>query len=185
MNKQMKYLAAFVIPHACIINFFLLTIFLNLAAPFVSGYGVDSVGRIYVGENKTINIYHDGENVGSMELKSSNYEFTVGLDDTIIVAYPSIVYRMDVSGNILEIVKDTNAHTYRQIQSNGREICTANGDRYKLVGEFGWTRIIKNDSEVVYRISDFSFAIKCLMIVCAISMYINGILLLARIDKLK
>ena len=184
MRKQMKYLAAFVLPHACIINVCLFMIFFNIATPFISGFGVDSSGRLYVGENKTINIYQNGKKEEWIELKSSNYEFTVDLDDTIILAYPTTVHLMDTSGNVLESKEDPSAQTYSRIQNSGRTVVTANGDRYKKVGELGWTRIVKNGSEVVYRISIFSFVVKCLLQISAASMLINGMWVIHRIHEL-
>ena len=185
MHKEMKYLAVFVLPHACIINFCLLMIFLNFATPFISSFGIDSSGRLYVGENDTINIYQDGKKEGYIELKSSNYEFTVNSDDTILVAYPSRVYLMDTSGNILETKEDRNSENYSRLQNNGRTVVAGNGDRYRKVGELGWTRIVKNGSKVVYHIGIFSFVIKFLILICAVSLFFNGLWVIHRIHSLK
>ena len=184
MSKQMKAIAAFAIPHACIIFLCLIMILLNVVSPFIAGFGVDSIGRLYVGENDSIKIYQDGQRVGVIALRSSNYAFTVDSNDRILVAYPSSVYLMDISGNKQKIMEDDNAQIYSQFKSDRSTIISANGDRYKCVGKFGWTRIVRNSSEVVYKISVFSFAIKCLMLICTISMFVNGVWVVHQVRKI-
>ena len=174
MSKQMKYVALFAIPHACIILFFLIVFFSNLATPFIPGFAADSKGRLYIGENARIAIYLDGQLVDSIEPRSRTYTFTVDTDDHILVAYPSSFDLMDAQGNVLSSTEDAHSTMYSQLQSTSRTFSSINGDRYKKVGALGWTRIVKNDSEVVYRISAFSFIMKCLISLCALSMFING-----------
>ena len=183
MNKQMKHIALFVLLHACIILFFLFVMFADLATPFISGFAADSKGRVYIGENNKIAIYQDEQLVHTIALKGQNYVFTVDSNDQILVAYPSRVYRLDINGNILDMKDDANSTMYSQLQQHGQTFSAANGTLYKKVEPFGWTKIVKNETEVVYSISTFSFFVKWLINLCALSMFINGAWLIAHVRK--
>jgi hypothetical protein len=175
MRKAMKRLAVFVIPHALVLWFCLITVFLNLASPFLNGFAVDSTGRVYVGENETINIYEDSVKVGSIELEGPNYEFTVDQNNRVVVAYTSEVCLLDSSGIVLETKEDPGMDTFYEIHNKRSASVTVGGDRYKKEGALGWTRIIRNGTEVVYRLSVLSFTVKMLLILCTVSMLVNGV----------
>ena len=117
IRTEMKYIAIFAIPHALVIYFCLITIFLNLASPFLSGFAVDSMGRVYVGENSSINIYQDCVRVGSIELEGGHYEFTVDQNDYVVVANTSEVIILDSSGKVLERKLDPSMDAFYEIQS--------------------------------------------------------------------
>ena len=185
MRREMKYIAIFAIPHVCVIYFCLIMIFLNLAAPFLNGFAVDSKGRVYVGENKTINIYQDCIKVGSIDLEGETYAFAIVQNDHILVAYTSEVCLLDSFGKVLERKEDSYAQTFNEIQSKRRSSVTVGGDRYKKVDSFGWTRIIRNGSEVVYRLNVLSFVVKCLIVLCTVSMFVNGALVIRYVRKLR
>ena len=61
---------------------------------------------------------------------------------------------------------------YNKIQYNKRKFYSHNGDEYKLVGELGRTRIVKNGGETVFKISLLSFFVKILIAVCAVALFI-------------
>ena len=105
--------------------------------------------------------------------------FTINENDEIVLSTASKAYRMDLNGNVLQTWDDPGAHLYNQIQYGKRTFVTAKGDEYRLVSEFGWTRIVKNGSEVVYRISPLSFAVK-VFLALAVGVLITFIVWAAR-----
>ena len=175
MSKQIRVLAAFVIPHVCVLFFCLIMILSNLAIPFINGFAVDSTGRVYVGEMNSIRVMHDRKTLDSIWMGSSTYTFTIDSNDHILAAYPTCYDLMDREGNILKTIEDPHATMYSQLQRNDHRFLTENGDRYKKTEILGWIRIVKNDSEVVYSISLFSYIVKFLMYLCGLSMFINGV----------
>lgn len=181
----MKYIAIFAIPHAVIIFFCLIMIFSKMATPYISGFGVDSKGRVYVGENEGVCIYQDLLKIGSIEIQGDTYLVDVDESDSIRVVYTSQVDWLDMSGNVVKTMDDPNARTYSQLSSAGKRFVSANGDIYKKTGQYGWTRIIKNNSEIVYCQSILSFAVKMLLQVCAISMFVGAIWVIQRVQKMK
>lgn len=143
---------------------FLICLFLILsghAMPFVHCFAVDGADRIYVGTDGDICVYTDGDLVHKIDPKTSRgYRFTINQNDEIVLSTASKAYIMDLSGNVLQSQEDPGAQLYNQIQYGKRTFVTAKGDEYRLASEFGWTRIMKNGAEVVYRISPLSFAVK-------------------------
>lgn len=184
MSRQIKLLAAFAIPHASVLFFCLIMILSNLATPFINGFAVDSAGQVYVGEMNTIRVMQDRKTLDSIWMGSFTYTFTIDSNDHILVAYPTCYDLMDREGNILETTDDPHAIVYSQLQRNNSRFLSENGDQYKKTEIFGWIRIVKNDSEVVYSISLFSYIVKSLMYVCVLSMFINGAWVIHRLRKL-
>ena len=183
MNKYMKQLALFSVFHSCVILFCLLMIFLGLASPFINGFAVDAQENLYIGEGKTIRIYHDRALVGKIILKGTTYAFVVDSTNELIVAYPAAVHRMDAKGNILEIWEDPVAETFQKFRNAGKLATTPVGDEYRMIGKLGWTRIVKNGTTEVYRISGLSFVVKLLLLTCSVSLFFNGLWLIYRIRK--
>ena len=183
MSKHMKQLAVFAVAHSCVVFFILFLLVSGKVTLFIPNFGVDANDRLYIGEYKSIRIFQAGLEVGNICLNSTNYAFTVA-EDTILLAYPSRTQMLDIEGNVLNESKDLNAEIYARLQNAGRTIVSPNGDEYHKAGSLGWTRIIKNDSEVVYRISPLSFVAKLLMWLVSLSLFINGVFLIKNIHKL-
>lgn len=167
MGKEYKYLALFVIPYFWIVMTCLMLIFTGVATPFISGFAVDRSDRLYVGTQNEIRVYDNGSLVNTISPKtSSSYAFTINKHERIVLAATTTVYMMDLEGNVLDTRDDPGGDMYNQIQYRKRKFSSHSGDEYKLVGALGWTRIIKNGEETVYRISLLSFAVKILLAVC-------------------
>ncbi len=181
--KQMKRLALFAIPHALIVLLCLLMIICGLATPFINGFAVDAQENLYVGEGKTICIFQDGIQTRKINMKSNTYAFTINSANELIVAYPSTVYRMDTTGNIIEKWEDPHTETYQKIRNGSGVVTSPNGNKYRKTTEFGWTRILKNESEKVYSLSVVSFTVKLLVVLCALSLFINGALFVHSIAR--
>ena len=179
----MKALAFFAIPHGLVMIFCNLMILLGTVNLSINGFGIDTQGYLYVAEGKKICIYQNDIQVRKISLRSDTYAFAMENDDVLLVAYPSIVYRMDKTGYVIEEWEETAAQTHHQIQNNSKTIVTSNGDEYRKVSEMGWTRIVKNGTEVVYKISVLSFVVKLLLYACTVSLFVNGTWLVFRLHK--
>ena len=185
MKDQLKNLAVFAIPHSIVMIFCLIMVFSGLASPFINSFAVDNAGLLYVGEGKMIRIYHNGVQVDALDMTTDTYVFTINSSNELIVAYPSTVYRMDRAGNVLEKQDDPISETYQQIRNAGKTVTTVSGDEYRKISEFGWSRIIKNGTDEVYRLSVLSFVVKLLLVLCGASLFINGAWLIHRCRKTK
>ena len=183
MRKKLWKLALFAIPHAMILIICLILVFSGAASPFLNGFDVDSQGRLYVGEGKMLRIYQNGVQTDAIELESDSYRLAVDDNGNLIIAYPSVVYHMDKKGNVLEAKDDPLAKTFQALQYTDQITDETTQDEYKLVNKLGRTRIVKNDCEVVYKISLLSFAVKILLAVCGISLFGNGILFVRHMRK--
>lgn len=183
MSKQMRLLAVFAISHSCVALFILFLLVSGKVTLFIPSFGVDANDRLYIGEFKSIRIFQAGLETGNICLNSTNYAFTVA-EDTILLAYPSRTQMLDIEGNVLNESKDPNAETYARVRNEGRTIVSPNGDKYQKTDSLGWTQIVKNDSEVVYKISGLSFVAKILMWLVALSLFINGVWVIRKIHRL-
>lgn len=173
MRKEYKYLAVFCIPFFCIVMACLMLILTGIANPFLSGFAVDSSNRLYIGTQNEIRVYADGLLVDTINPKtSSSYAFTISKDQKIILAATTDIYTMDLEGNVLNTQTDPGADMYNQIKYRNRQFISHGGDKYTLVSVLGWTRIDKNGEETVYKISPLSFAVKVLLAVCAVGLFI-------------
>lgn len=174
MNERgLKYIAIVAIPHSCVIFFCLIMIFTKAATPYISGFGVDSTGRVYVGENKGIGIYQERTKIGVIEIQADAYFIDVDENDQIRIVYTSRVDWMDLSGKVVKTMDDPYAQTYSQLNSASNKFVAANGDTYREIAHYGWTRIVKNNSEVVYYQNHLSLLVKLLIQVCAVLMPVS------------
>ena len=183
MKKEMKFIALYAIPHAFIIFFCLITIFSKTATPFITSFGIDSNARVYICESNGIGIYYEGKKIDSIDVHGSNYLFTIEQNDCICVAYTSYVEWLDTSGSVLMTKDDPNAQYYSKLSGAGNSFISVDGDTYTKIGELGWTCIIKNNSEVVYRQDTLSFIVKLLIQTCIVSMFVCGVCVIQYIKK--
>ena len=133
-------------------------------SPFIECFAVDDQNRLYVGTISEIQVYDKDKHIKSISPQTSkSYMFTISDDNTILLSTANTVYSMDLDGNILSTSDDNATDIYNQIQYKKYKYTASNGNTYKLVSPFGFSRIVKNGSEVVYHISVFSFVIKILL----------------------
>ena len=133
-------------------------------SPYVSCFAVDSRDRLYVGKHNRIDVYEDGILVDSIITKTSQgYLFTIAYGesgDYLCLASSTHVNYMDLSGKKLDSFEDPGGDVYRQMKRTRREFLSRQSDTYRLHDILGWHYIEKNDAEIVYRISLFSFLAK-------------------------
>lgn len=180
-EKKTLELAAFVIPHVLVLAICMVLMLSGAASPFWNyGFGVDSAGKVYVGENRKISIIENGEKVGSIPTWPGSYYVTVDEQDHVRIITYSKIRVLTLSGNVIEVIEESNSKEYAHISRYWKSVETPSGDVYKVVNSFGWPRIVKNGTETVYRMSALSFAVKCLLGLVSISMFGNGIWLITR-----
>ena len=142
----------------------LILLFSGVAIPFVECFAVDDQDNIYISGYSKIYVYEGKNRIRTLSAQtSSGYMFTIKEDNTILLSTASKVYSMDLYGNILSSNPDPSCDTYNQIQYRKNRFTTQIGDTYKIVSSLGWTRIVKNGTTVVYRISSISFIIKIML----------------------
>lgn len=148
-----------------------LLIICGSATPFIQCFSVDQQGRVYVGFDGKIEVFGNGEYIESFSPKTSRaYVFTILEDDTILLSTPSVVYSMDLHGNVLDSWKEDGTDTFYQLEYQKKQFTSLDGSHYRLKGSLGWTRIVKDGTNVVYRIPVFSFAIKLILYIWVISL---------------
>jgi len=175
-----RHLAAFSIPMTCVVVFCLLLLITGKATPFISGFAIDKNDWIYVGEETEICVYENDVLIRTINPQTSRaYAFTIA-DDQILLSTASIFYIMDLDGNILDAQDDPGAHMYNQLQYSKRKFISHSGDIYKLKGQMGWTRIVKYDTQTVYRISLLSFLVKILLALSLLAIFIFPVWMLKR-----
>lgn len=69
------------------------------------GFALDSQNLLYVGRDNVIEVYKGNEKVFDINPKTSRaYAFTIN-DDIIVLSTSEFVYKIDLSGNVIEKAK--------------------------------------------------------------------------------
>lgn len=141
---------------------FVLQIF-NVTDSTVYDFSVDIHERIYVGTNKGIHVYDDGERIKTINpCTSRNYRFIITDNNTILIASSyTKTFELDLDGNLLT-QKDEHCEA---VGANSHNIITVNRNTYEMSSLLGWTQIIQNGKVIVYQTDAFSYLVGCLRIV--------------------
>lgn len=128
----------------------------------ITSFAVDSEETLYVGTSCDIRIFANGECTGVIPVLSKRpYAFTVQSDGTILWVGTDSTEVWDRSGNVLS--KDAaQSDLLRQLEKEDRIGFHVNGSVYKRSGII-WPKIVKNGSEVVYRLPLLSVIYRVLM----------------------
>ena len=116
-----------------------------------SGFGLDSSGVLYIGTDSSIEKYLNGEQIGKILKPSRGYAFAVQNDDTILLSTASIVYTMDLDGNILTQREDIGTETFNQLQKKNKLFLANDGKTYRLKLIFGRTCVVSEEGEMIYQ----------------------------------
>ena len=144
-------------------------------------FAVDSAGKLYVGKQSRIEVYDGGEMTDSFSaMTSRGYQFTILDDDTILLSTSTVVYSMDLEGNVLDSWRENASDVSNQLYYRRASFVSADGDTYRCRNPFGWKRIVKNGETVVYQITGLSYAVKMLLGLSAITFAILIVLLMLR-----
>lgn len=170
-NIKSKWLMRGGIMIACaiplIITFFVLW-GTGTITPFIQRFDVDSQGRIYVGIDDNIVVYQDKKEINRFPFPKGENTFIITADDVIYVQDGLNAFAMDLSGNVTEYMEDADIKFPSTTPSvpSLLGMKKQNGDVYRFVDLLGYTRIVKNNTEVVFAISELTCAAKLLGIFC-------------------
>ena len=124
-------------------------------------FSVDSAERLYIGFAEEICVYEDAVKIHSFSSPTSRaYVFTITEDGEILLATTTCVYQLDLQGNVKDMTQNPSGEVYRTLKHQASRFTTEEGDTYRIQSSLWWPRIIKNNTEVVYRISSVAFAAK-------------------------
>lgn len=111
------------------------------------GFALDSQNLLYVGRDNAIEVYKGDEKVFDINPKTSEF-----------------VYKIDLSGNVIEKSKDVYSKTYTDIEKSKKRFKTDNNE-YFLKNNFGRYKIIDNNKNVLYELNAKEFSVKLLFII--------------------
>lgn len=152
-----------------VVLFIVLMINLGFVTLGVKSFAVDSLGRMYIGKSSKIEVYEKNQLVNSFSAQTSrSFVFTILENDEILLSTGTIAYLMDIDGNVIDSWGDTTAKVYNNIQFKKNEFISSNGDVYRIKSKLGWTKIVKNNGEVVYKITLFSFIVKIVFVITVV-----------------
>lgn len=181
-NYMIKWLAI-LIPIPALIGLPLVILLGTGQAIFYpDSFAVDQYDRLYVAVPEKICVYENCEQLYSIPVPTSKPISFVPLDDgNVLVETSTAQYVIDHQGNILSTQEDPKQYVY--VKKSTLKFTSQKGDVYRLSHILGKTRIMKNRTEKVYEISNFSFTVKMLLPV-VISIPFSGIVWLA-VTKLR
>lgn len=128
------------------------------------GFALDSQNLLYVGRDNVIEVYKGNEKVFDINPKTSRaYAFTIN-NDIIVLSTSEFVYKIDLSGNVIEKSEDIYSKTYTDIEKSKKRFKTDNNE-YFLKNNFGRYKIIDNNKNVLYELNAKEFSVKLLFII--------------------
>ena len=139
-----------------------------------SGFGVDSAGVLYVGKEGVIEKYNSDKMVGTISPQTSRgYAFTVKEDDTILLSTADMVYKLDLSGKVLDKWEDEGTSTFNDLQYI-RKFTAKNGQKYVMKLHFGRT-VICSGEDVIYKMPMLDYIVRILWWSCFVGGFALGI----------
>lgn len=137
----------------------------------IGDFAVDSDGRVYIyyDMKQTIYVYQNGQflydygEMNDMTLRSKRgVRFAITENDELWLLESNSFYAMDLEGNLIRESSYADAYDdSRFIEYHNRVYEDAQENVYTMKGKFlGWTRVIKNDVDVVFQISGVAFFCK-------------------------
>lgn len=186
MSEQTVKKMLWIVPIGFVILFCIFSIASGSANIGIRSFAVDSKDILYVGTYNHIEVYEQGKMIHTISPQTSRgYVFTITENDTILLSTGDVVYLISTDGNEIETLKEHAGGVYTELQFHKNEFTSKNYDVYTLKNKFGRTKIVKNDTETVYKISVFSFIVKILLYIstAGILLLVLHILLLPKRQK--
>ena len=136
---------------------------------FLHGFGVDSNDRLYIGKERVIEVYDNAGSSKTIPVDHLNYRFAVENGNEIVISSGNRIYRLDLDGNEISEseTKDNDMQPF-----NASMIKSDNGDIYRKTEWFGYTRITRNDNEVVWSMPLLDYIIFLLLTAACASLVI-------------
>ncbi|MHB8963504.1 MAG: hypothetical protein ACYC5K_10170, partial [Saccharofermentanales bacterium] len=95
----------------------------------LSGFAFDSSGRLYLGKDAAIEVYEGGTlKYRISPMTSRGYIFTIQSDDTILLSTSSVVYTMNLNGEVLTEEEDVGTKTFNKLQKDWKAFTSSNGN---------------------------------------------------------
>lgn len=167
----MKILKIYVCIAATVVAICLMFINLGRVTLIYNGFAIDSDNVLYIGKDEVIEKYKEGELIGKINPKTSRaYAFTIE-DDIIILSTSSIVYTLDLHGNVITEKEDIGTKTFNKLERK-KNVYVSDGKTYKLKSNFGRLSIKNEYGNVLYEMPIMDYIIKLMFGLVFISVFI-------------
>ena len=174
--KTSKSLAIFVGIYGPVILTCLFLMITGTVTLSISGFAVDSNNRLYIGKDSGITVYENGVIDHTINPKTSRgYIFTMQPNDTIVVSTGSVVYTMDIDGNLISQEEDFRSRMYHEIRKNGNPFYSTDGTKYTKRSPWGRIEIIQEIDgrvSIIYQMTLFDYIIKIVLAITFVSIFI-------------
>lgn len=146
-----QMLSAFIVISRILFGLCVVLVFFDLVPLTFNGFGVDSIGRLYVGRGHHIEVWENGQQINTIRKGTSRgHAFTILENDTILLASGNSVMIMDLEGTTtLEKRKEDHEKTYDKL-SNQRIFTAVTGEQYRVGRLYGRLTIVQNET-VIYQ----------------------------------
>ena len=133
----------------------------------IVSFATDSSDRLYVGFERTIEVYDNGNLVAEIDTSDfRTYHFTITTDDRILIASATHSYTMDLKGNLLSSQKEPAGNTYCQLKQNSDEFVSQSGKKYTLKWKHIWPQILESENVTVYQVPMVAVAVRIIKNFC-------------------
>lgn len=144
-----QFLSVFIETSRLIFGLCVLLVFFDLVPLTYNGFGIDSLGKLYVGRGHHIEVWENGTQVNSIRKGTSRgYAFTIQENDTILLASGNSVMIMDLEGrSTLKQWEESHKETYNEL-SNRRSFTSVAGMRYYVDRIHGRLTILQDETTI-------------------------------------
>lgn len=119
----------------------------------IDSFALDSTGNLYIGKLLKIEVFRDELLLRTISSMPRDYRFTIDQNDSIILTDGSIVYNMDLNGNILSHSEDKYSEIYSKLDDK-KIFISKRGDEYfkrSIWGRVEIVHVIDNYEVIIYR----------------------------------
>nr|WP_162990892.1 hypothetical protein [Maliibacterium massiliense] len=149
-----------------------------------SGFAIDSLGNLYVGNKICIDVYDDGLLIRKIYPQANrSYAFTINKDDTICLSTGSNVYMMDLCGNMLDATYHADRVTRLQLEAQKKTFRDVKGNTYFMRTIWGRTQIVRNDTEIIYKMPLLDCIIRWISTLAWISLFVCVPIIVIKLRK--
>ena len=165
----------------------LFLIFTGTVTLFLHGFAVDSYGKLYLGKDSKIEVYDNSVldyTISSMT--SRGYAFTIQADDTILLSTSTIVYTLDLHGNVLNEEEDVDTKVINSLEKRKKIFYSSNGDKYILKSPWGRTEIVlerDDDIDIIYQMPILDYVVRIVMLIVFVCFFIFIPMIITDTDK--
>lgn len=114
------------------------------------GFGVDSLGKVYLGKNSCICVYQDGVLLDIIQLPKYRYYWMTVEDEYIVIASDSKIETYTLQWSLVSEKSDYSADVYHSMRENHDSV-TVNGIKYSIQSYWIQQTILDENGEVHYQ----------------------------------